>query len=473
MNRARDVTQEMGKGRDVQDAEEFDVTAAMEGQKLGRFTIGLVLVSWLVTFFDGFDMNVIGFANKPLEAAFHLNDASMGVVLSAAVWGLLGGGFLFGYIADRIGRRPAIILATTCFSTLTLLLAFARNLPEFLVLRFLNGLALGGAIPLVWVLNTEFAPKKFRATAVTLIMLGYGFGVAFAGPIAVQILPRFGWQGLFLFGGIASFVATALLIAALPESVRFLASKARGHETIRRTLGRMGIQPPAGVSRFLLTDEHTAAGQEFRIWMLFQGELRILTPLLWAAYFASSMSTFFLSLWGPRIFLDLGFSANNTAWVTLLNSLCSMTGGLSVMRFTDKHGPISAAVMPLVAAPLLLVAGLTPMSLLVFLCFSAPISVFLGGGHYAITSIVGLFYPSAIRANGAGWASAVSKIGSALGPMIGGYVLSLGIHAKTTFALLAACPIAYGTCLLAVGLVARRGGAWKGAPTVQGVQETA
>jgi len=207
-----------------------------------------------------------------------------------------------------------------------------------------------------------------------------------------------------------------------------------------------------------VTDEASARPGPFKVSMLFAGRLKLLTPLIWAAYFSSSISTFFLASWGPLVLQDMGFGAKGSAWLTFGNSLCSMSGGVALMRFTDRHGPISIAVLPIIAVPLLLVAGLTPMSLTVFLFLSLAISVFLGGSHYGVTSVVGLFYPSHIRANGAGWASAMAKFGSVLGPLVGGYVLASGVPVKATYALLAACPAAYAVAILAIGLIERSAG---------------
>ena len=440
----------------------FDVSAAIETQKLSGFTIRLVVVSWLVTFFDGFDMNVISFTSKQLEASFHLSHQMLGQVFSIGIFGTLLAGFLFGYIGDRIGRRPAIIFATGAFSALTLALAFAWNYESLLALRFLNGLALGGAMPLIWALNMEYAPKRMRATIITVIMLGYGIGVMVAGPVARLILPRFDWPGVFILGGALSFVATLLLFFALPESLRFLTGRDGQHAAIHGILRRMKVAIPPMASpdepaRFILTDEAPPTGKRFHLSMLFEGRLRWLTPLLWLSYFSSSISTFFLTSWGPLVLQDLGFSADHAAWVSSMNSLCSATGGVLLMRFTDRHGPIAIALLPLTAVPLLLTAGLAPVTLTQFIFLLIPISVFLGGSHYGITSIVSMFYPSPIRASGTGWCSGVAKIGSVLGPLIGGYVLATSLPVKMTYALLAACPLVYGVAVLMIGVIERRG----------------
>ena len=434
-----------------------DLSALIESRKPGGFAIRLIVVSWLVTFFDGYDMNVIAFTSKALQHGFHLDEAQLGYVFTAGTAGLFLGGFLFGFIGDRFGRRPAIILATSAFSLLTIAFAFSSSLPMLLATRFLNGLALGGAIPLIWALNVEFVPRQRRATVVTLIMLGYGIGVSAAGPIARLILPRREWPGVFIFGGLASLVATGLLIAFLPESLRYLATRGGRSGAIRRILARMGFTQsfPEG-ARFVLLDEGGPARKAFRLSQLFEGPLKQITPLLWLAYIFSSTSTFFVSSWGPRILEDLGFGANGAAWISSVNSLCGATGGLLLMRFTDRHGAVSICVLPIVAVPLLLIAGLAPMSLSMFLPLAVLIALFLGGSHYGMTSIVSLFYPSRVRANGAGWASSMAKIGSMIGPLVGGFVLNSGVHVKTTYALLAVCPAVYASCVLAIGLIERR-----------------
>lgn len=453
----------------------FDITAALERQKLSGFGLRLVVISWLVTFFDGYDMNVISFTAKRLMAQFHLSTVMYSYVYSSAVVGTILGGFLFGYLGDRIGRRPTIILTTGLFSLFTFAIALAHGFWPLIVFRFLDGLALGGAMPLIWALNVEFAPRKMRATIITLIMLGYGAGGLVSGPISTFLLPRFDWPGVFVFGAILSAVATVLLVPTLPESLRFLTNQGRRLDAIRSILKRMSVVSPDEPVSFVLTDEAPPSAQAFRISMLFRGSLRWLTPLLWLSYFSSSISTFFVSSWGPSILQDLHFSESHSAWLSSMNSLCGMTGGLLIMRFTDRHGPISIAVLPLTAVPLLLVAGLAPISAIGFLVLLALISLFMVGSHYGVTSIISGFYPSEIRANGTGWCSGVAKIGSTLGPVIGGYILAPHVlpNVRLSYALLAICPAVYGVAVLSIGLIERRGRAAAVAPAAQATASTA
>ena len=440
-------------------AREPDLNTAIEERKLGPFGIGLVLISALVIFFDGYDMQVIAFATKPMEKAFGVSNTGFGVALSAGLFGTLVGGVLFGVFADRFGRRPAIIAATACFSLLTFGMALANSLTTLILLRFVAGLALGGAIPLLWTLNVEFAPKRLRATVITLIMLGYGFGTAFAGPISTIILPRWGWPGLFIFGGAISLAAVAILLVWLPESLRLLAARPDSADAVTRTLRRMGVEPPTDPEaiRILREGPPQTGRRGLKLSGLFEGQLKVLTPLVWVCYFASSIAIYFLTNWGPTILHNMHFSNSGTGWLSFGNSMCGMAGGLLLMGFTDRHGPIAIAAMPLLAAPVLLFTGLAPVSLVLFIFLSLALTLFVSGGHYGITSVISGFYPSPIRASGSGAANAFAKVGSMLGPLIGGFVLDAHLKPRTPYALLAVCPLVFAAAAIAMGLVARRG----------------
>jgi AAHS family 4-hydroxybenzoate transporter-like MFS transporter len=418
----------------------FDVSALIERQRLGRFLVGLVAISWIITFFDGFDMNVIAYAAPYLATEFQLDRVMTGYLFSIGLLGTMIGGFLFGWIGDRFGRRPAVVLATLLFGVFTLALAFARSYPALLALSLLDGIAAGGMLPLAWALNIEYAAKKYRATIVTLVMIGYSLGTSLGGPIAIWLIPRFGWPAVFIFGGALSLAAAAALIVMLPESVRFLVSKGAAPDEIGAILRRLAPQEKIPTtSRFILADETTKQGS-FRPQMLFLGELRLITPLLWLAYIFSSMAAFFLATWTPLVFEALQFSRTEAATASSVNSLMGALGGLMLMRFTDRLGAIAIIAMPICAIPLLLTVGLVDLPQPAFLALNALVSLTLIGGHFGMHSIAGIFYPSAYRGSGAGWATSVAKIGSILGPWAGGMILASGLPVRHIFAVLAVCP---------------------------------
>ncbi len=185
-------------------------------------------------------MNVISYAAPYLATAYRLDRVMVGNIFSIGLVGTMIGGFLFGYLGDRFGRRPAIILATASFGVLTLGFALAESYGALLALRLITGIAIGGMLPLSWALNIEFAPKRYRSTVVTLVMIGYSLGTAMGGPASLWLIPKFGWQAVFVFGGLASILAAVALVFFLPESIRFLASKGKRPDTIAQNPAAAG-----------------------------------------------------------------------------------------------------------------------------------------------------------------------------------------------------------------------------------------
>lgn len=434
----------------------IDIAAFIDGRKLGAFNYRLIILSWLITVFDGFDMMMISFTAPYMRDELGLDKLMLGNVFSAGLLGMMIGGFAFAYIGDRIGRRRTIIWAAFAFGILTTATAFARSYEALLVLRFLDGFAIGGMLPLAWALNIEYVPARMRSTVVTIIMVGYSLGTAAAGPVTVWLAPQFGWEGVFVFGGLGTLVCAVLLWLGLPESVRFLASKGRRPDIIAATLNR--LDPALGATasdRFTLSDEKHDAGN-FTVGKLFEGDLKWLTPLLWIGYIASTLAVYFKANWGPIVYEDLHFDRDTAAYVSSFSGMMGAVLGLLLMRFTDRFGPFAVAVYPLLGFPVLLAVGVVPMSNELFLILSIISTSFVGGAHFGILSIAGIFYPSAIRANGAGWATSIAKIGGISGPIIGAYVLSSGMPIVRSFAILAICPALLALCAIGIGNIVRR-----------------
>jgi AAHS family 4-hydroxybenzoate transporter-like MFS transporter len=170
----------------------------------------------------------------------------------------------------------------------------------------------------------------------------------------------------------------------------------------------------------------------------------------------SSTAVWFKANWAPVVLTDMGFSRPETALAASLTSLAGALGGLALMRFTDKMGPISIAALPLIGVPLLLYAAFGPIGGTPFIILNTVIGFCIVGAHTGVTSVNSIYYPSAIRANGAGWVSSVGKIGSIAGPYIGGIVLSTAMPARYTFALLAVTQVFLALFAGSLGVYALR-----------------
>lgn len=127
------------------------------------------------------------------------------------------------------------------------------------------------------------------------------------------------------------------------------------------------------------------------------------------------------------------------------------------MRFLDRIGAVSLAIMPAIAVPFLLVVGFGNVGSTTFVVLMACLMLFLGGSHYGVFSMTGTFYPTTHRALGTGWASGMGKLGSIAAPYLGGWLMASQIPIERTFAVLAICPAVFFACMLTIGILERKG----------------
>jgi AAHS family 4-hydroxybenzoate transporter-like MFS transporter len=430
-----------------------DVAALLDHRALSPFNIKLIALSWLITAFDGLDIQMVAFTAPYMRDEMGLTKGDLSWVFGAGTMGMVLGGLLFSNIGDRIGRRSMVILCAIAFGLLTVATSFAPSFHALVALRFLTGMAGGGMLPLAWALNIEFVPSRMRGTVVAIIMMGYSIGSACSGPLTNLIAPTHGWQGVYLVGGLGALVCAALLLAFLPESVRFLAAKHMRPALIARTLKR--VDPAFDVSpddEFYVGDEKAAP--QFRFRQLFEGDLALITPLLWITYFASSLAIYFGSSWGPLVLEELHIPRSTSAITASIGGLCGACAGIVLMRITDRHGPRSVALFPALAVPVLLLMGFGYVPQGIFLGVVVLQAVLIGGGHSAVISISGIFYPSAIRASGGGFVASIGKSGGVIGSMIGAVILAGG-PAIRSYAYIAICPLVVCFGILAIAAVVR------------------
>src|ERR1700730_12091209 len=171
-------------------ASPVDVAEFIDQHPVGRFQIKLLLICAAVLFLDGFDTQAIGYVAPALAKEWGLTKAALGPVFSAGLFGLMIGALVFGPLADRIGRKKIIIFSTLAFGIGTLVTAFVQDVNTLLAIRFLTGLGLGGAMPNVIALTSEFSPHRRRATMVMVMFCGFSVGAALGGLIAAALMPH-------------------------------------------------------------------------------------------------------------------------------------------------------------------------------------------------------------------------------------------------------------------------------------------
>ncbi len=305
--------------------------------------------------------------------------------------------------------------------------------------RLLTGLGLGGALPNSIAITSEYMPKRLRATAVTTMFVGLPFGGAVGGFVAAGLIPRFGWQSVFVVGGIIPLFIGAWLLCALPESIRFLILKGGERARIDRLMSWIapGSAPYADISAGI--DERRLGG--FVVKQLFAAGRGEVTVLLWIMFFMNLLALYFLLSWLPTLMHDSGITLQMAILITTMGQIGNAVGGVLLGRLIDWRSSFRILGWTyLAAAAWIIFIGAAGGSVapLVFMVFAAGVCV--GGGQTAANALTAEFYPTAIRSTGVGWALGIGRIGSIIGPTLGGILLTGGVETRTIF-WMAAVPV--------------------------------
>jgi AAHS family 4-hydroxybenzoate transporter-like MFS transporter len=324
---------------------EINVSRLVDTSKLRPFHFWLTFWCLLAIMADGFDLLNASIAGPALIKEWNISRASLGPVFSASFFGFFIGAPFFGYLGDRYGRKLTIIISLICLGLATLACAFATNLHELLWLRFLSGIGLGGVIPNVIALNSEFAPKRLRATFLVVISMGISLGGSIPGIVGVTLMPTYGWPIIFIVGGIVPMVVGLLMIFAVPESIKFLVLRGGRDETVRRLIHR--VDPDLTVvsnTRFVLDSSEGSAKTRGSVIELFRGGWAVVTILVWLIFILNLMSNNLLNAWLPMIVQTSGHSAEQGAYAGTLYQLGGSFGGLVSQRIFRNNDLIAAGI---------------------------------------------------------------------------------------------------------------------------------
>lgn len=414
-----------------------DVSELIDRAPVGAFQKRAIALCALVAILDGFDTQSIAFVAPVIVKQWGLEMSVFGPVFGAGLLGLMVGALLFGPVADRIGRKGVIVLSTAWFSVFSFATAFAATPAELLAYRFLTGLGLGGAMPNIIALTSEYAPKRIRATLVTLMFCGFPLGAVLGGLASARLIGAFGWPSVFILGGVLPLLLVPILIFALPESIRYLVAKGKGAQQ-RAIVARLDPHAPLSAGESLVVSEPRLEGVPVKHLFL-AGRLGG-TLLLWVIFFCNLLILYFLINWLPSVLRAAGLPLERAIIGTVLLNAGGIVGGLALGWLVDRRGPFGVLLVAFSLAAISVWAigsAGAAVSGVLLIVFAA--GFFVIGTQFCMNALAASFYPTSVRATGVGWALGVGRIGSVIGPVIGGVVLSLGWTHPTLF-LAAAVP---------------------------------
>jgi AAHS family 4-hydroxybenzoate transporter-like MFS transporter len=430
---------------------EIDVTAVIDRVPLSRLQITTIVLCGIVAVLDGFDTQAIAFVAPVIAREWGIETSAFGPVFGAGLLGLTLGALVCGPAGDRLGRKSMILIATLVFGLFALTTPFANSLSTLMVYRFLTGVGLGGAMPNIIALTSEYSPQHKRATLVTVMFCGFPLGAVLGGLISARLISAFGWPAVFYLGGIMPLVVLPVLWLALPESIRLLV--ARGGDTGKLS-PLMTRLDPAGrydqSSQFVLREDKSASSS---IGELFRGGRAYGTCLLWIVFFSNLLMLYFLINWLPSVLQQAGMPIERAIIATVVLNAGGIVGGLALGRVVDRRGPFAVLTGAYAAAALFVAAigmgGLGMIAALMSTIFVA--GFFVIGSQFCMNALAAGFYPTAVRSTGVGWALGIGRIGSIVGPVVGGIVISLGWSTEQLFVAAAVPAVVAAVAVFLIG----------------------
>ena len=394
----------------------------------------VVILCGLVAILDGFDTQAIAFVAPLLSEEFGIAKTEMGSIFSAALIGLMLGAFILSPIADRIGRKPVIILSCALMGVFCLMTATADSANELMLYRFLTGLGLGGAIPNLNTLTSEYAPKRSRAALMTFMFAGFPAGAVMGGILSVKLIEKYGWESVFIVGGIAPLILSAVLLFSLPESIKFLSTHRKKPKLQLAILKAITADNLKITSDNLEEVEPEINTNEGSVADLFRNGLLPMTVIIWLIFFCNLLMMYTLMSWLPSVMKEAGLPLDKAIITQVILNLGAIVGGIILSKFIDSFGAF------IVLIPAFIIAGLSLASIgfMTSSMYALLIIVFITGGtvigtQFGLNAFTVGVYPTSIRATGLGWALAVGRVGAIIGPVLTGVYLSLAWSIENIF----------------------------------------
>ncbi len=439
----------MAQGRTI------DVDRLVDEQAITSFNWMLVIICFVITMIDGYDISAAPAAGPFFVREWHLSSpAALTVPFSATNFGVLFGAPLFGWIGDRYGRKLAIIVSLVLFGLFTAAVALATSIEHLTWARFLTGFGIGGVISNTIALNAEMAPRRVRATFIILMFIGITTGGIFPPIVANTLAGTYGWQIIFWIGGVAPIIIAAICWFALPESIKFLALDPSRRDRTIAVARKISPSLVVGPEDRLVSASERATKPRFAD--LFVGKFAVVTPLLWLLFAINLMVFYFVNVWLQTLITPALLKAGESAAIAQNASLMFQLGGsicaLLMCRFVDRLGLRPVILLIVLGMPATAAIGYVATSpALVWVTFASGFCLL--GVQFGLNAVAGIIYPTHVRSLGVGYAFGIGRFGAFGGPAIGGMLIGMNLPLQHLY-VIAAAPLLISliACLIMIRL---------------------
>jgi len=386
----------------------------------------VVLVAFAVIF-DGFEIQVLSFAVPQLIVEWGVAKSAFALPLTLGLIGMTFGSTFAGAIGDRLGRRRVLLASVFTFGVLTMAISMIDSPIELNVLRFLSGLALGGALPSAASYASEFTPTRHRTVAVTMTIVCVPLGGMLGGLLASVVLPTFGWRLLFLIAGLLPTFLAILLYFHLPESPRFLVRRPDATQTLSSLLARMG-HPDCGPGPFVDLAENKLAKADFGA--LLTGSFRRDTLALWCAFFGTMVCVYIVFGWVPTLLSEAGFdialASRGLALFNMGGVIGAITAAIVILKVGSRRVMLTLAFLGIVTGGIIFALPLSPENSASTIVLLTLLGLAINGVQTTMFALASHIYPAPIRGTGVGTAISVGRLGAIFITFLGATILTIG-----------------------------------------------
>lgn len=425
----------------------IQINETIDRSRFRGFHLSLIVWCFFIILMDGYDVVIYGSIVPSLMEEWSISPVTAGAIGSYTAAGTAVGAVVFGLMADKIGRKKVIMICTIMFSLFTALSTFAGGPVLFTIMRVIAGLGLGGVMPNIIALSTEYAPKKIRGAIVSFIFCGYSIGAMAAAMISKSLLPEMGWKPIFWIAAIP-LVFIPFLMKQLPESANFLLSKGRDEE-VRKIYSKLDPDVTLAPNAvFVKPARKSESGSPLA--KLFENKLALSTIMFWISCFSAFVLIYAMNVWLPKLMIEAGYSLGNSLLFVVALNAGAIVGTIIFGRLTDKWG-FKKIMVPLYLLGFIALSaiGLTNNTALAYLLVGIIGAASVGVQNIS-NAFVSQYYQPEVRSTGVGAAMAFGRVGGIFAPTFVGVLLTMNLSAQMNFTFIGMAALLGGIAILFV-----------------------
>lgn len=404
---------------------------------VSKFTWTVFVLCGFAMLFDGYDNMIVAYTMPQIAKEWALTKVQTGSLVSWGLLGLLFGGFCAGVLSDAIGRKKTLILSCIVYSIFCGLIYFAQSFEMFALFRVLSGFGLGACLPVSITIVSESVPTKNRGIFITSLFAFFLAGWVLAGIVAMFVIPVLGWRICYLLGMLPAIYAIVLAIQ-LPESTRWLLIKGREAEAFKiiqkMELSAKGVATEWAPGSIVVPAPPKVVGPA----ALFTREFLPVTLGLSLLYFMGTMIVYGVSGWLPSLLVAKGYSMVKSYSFAIMTNTASVVANVVTGFVSDRIGrkkTLNIGFITLGIVVILLGYSANQTQLIIF-------SILVGFfSNFALTGVQPLLaesYPTEFRNTGVAYSQAFGRLGGMAGPILAGFVQTIGFGFTGTLAMFAA-----------------------------------